>query len=199
MEILFVGNKPLNLYIDYNKYDIICQLNRMQNIIKIPRVDLWYCDCHKGFFQLNNNINESGVDLKKTNVLIPYARLKNKIKLKNKFNLKNINILYINTRETSTFEINGIQKNNNILTSDIIFLKWVIKNHPNDNITVIGLDVYNRGDIMSNLPSHKNTWHENAVYDEEEWLKKLIKDKKIKFIDDVPNNNTIEEKISKIE
>ncbi len=198
MEILFVGNKPLNFNIDYNQYDIICQVNRMGNILKIPRVDLWYCDCHKEFFQLNNNIKESEVDFKKVTVLLPYSRLNNKFILKDKFNLKNIKILDIETNEKSTFEINGIQKKNNVLTSDIIFLKWVIKNYPNYNITVIGLDVYNRGYIMSNLPSHKGTWHENAVYDEEEWLKKLIKNNKIKFINDVPNNNTSEEKISKI-
>ena len=52
MEILLIGNKPSNTKIDYSKYDIIVQINRMQNLHLIPKVDIWYCDCHYDFFRL---------------------------------------------------------------------------------------------------------------------------------------------------
>ena len=43
MNILLIGNKPSDMKIDYSKYDIICQINRMNNIMNVPKVDMWYC------------------------------------------------------------------------------------------------------------------------------------------------------------
>ena len=63
MKILLVGNKPTNISLDINEYDMIVQINRMNNICNIPKVDLWYCDCHHEFFELNNEILDSNVDL----------------------------------------------------------------------------------------------------------------------------------------
>ena len=72
MNILLVGNKPSENKIDYKNYDMICQVNRMNNIMNIPKVDLWYCDLHPFFFDLPSCILKSKCDLSQTKILIHY-------------------------------------------------------------------------------------------------------------------------------
>lgn len=197
MNILLVGNKPSNMKIDYSKYDIICQINRMNNIMNVPKVDIWYCDCHHLFFNLPSDITKSNCDLSNTKIIIPREHIINAIRLKNKYpniNLKNISSFPFNNKESSK-KIDGKHRIKNILTSDIIVLLYLLETYPNDTITLAYLDVYGRGDILSQQDTHKRTWHENAVYDEENYLINLIENGRIKYISD---NSTIEEKFGKI-
>lgn len=194
-KILVVGNKPSTQKIDYSDFDIVCHINRMNNILNLPKVDIWYCDCHEGFFKLDNNILESQCNLTNTLIYVPYCRRINVFKLKSHFpqiSLKNImNFPFSN--KMSCNEIGGTSKIKNILTSDVIFLKFIIEKYDDCEIYLSYMDVYDRGNILSQQESHNRTWHENAVYDEEKYLKKLIEDGKIKYI---PDNNTIKENIS---
>lgn len=185
MKILLVGNKPTNISLDINEYDMIVQINRMNNICNIPKVDLWYCDCHHEFFELNNEILDSNVDLNSTKVIIPHKEQHNILKLCRTFpglKFANVSIHNLNTF-MRTDVINGKHKTKNMLTSDVIVLIYLLEQYPDAEITLTCLDVYNRGEILSNQKSHKRTFHENAVFDEEEYLIQLIKDDKIKFIE----------------
>ena len=197
MNILLIGNKPSDMKIDYSKYDIICQINRMNNIMNVPKVDMWYCDCHHLFFELPSDIKKSNCDLSNTKILIPYGQLTNVNKLKHKYpniNTQNISPFKQNNKESSK-KIGGKHKIKNILTSDVIVLMYLLETYPNDTITLAYLDVYGRGDILTQQDTHKRTWHANAVYDEENYLIKLIEDGRIKYISD---NSTIKEKFCKI-
>lgn len=202
MEILVVGNKPTELKLDTSCYDMVCHINRMSNIMNIPRVDLWYCDCHEEFFYAPSNISRSGVKFNKTNILIPKKEQCNVLRLKFKYpsiELNNINIIDINTFEKTVESIGGEKNESNYLTSDVLFLKYMIKNYPNDNITLTCLDVYDRGNIIKHSPAHIRTWHENAGYDEEKYLINLINNNVIKYINDVPNIDTNKEEFNKVE
>lgn len=184
MEILLVGNKPSAKVIDYENYDLICQVNRMCNIMHIPRVDIWYCDCHPFFFCLPSKILKSKCDLTKTQVLIPLDHCHNSSKLLElypKIDKNNVQLLDVGDK-MFTNVINGQQTEKNMLTSDVIFLLYLLEQYPNDNITLSYLDVDGRGEILSNQDTHKYTGHKNAVFDEEVFLRQLIETEKIKYI-----------------
>lgn len=193
--ILLIGNKPSNTKIDYSAYDIIVQVNRMQNLHNIPRVDIWYCDCHQDFFNLPANVNTHSHDFSNTHILIPHEHIYNTHKLlclNKTIKKKHIQRFPLNNKMSSE-TIGGERRIKNILTSDVIVLLYLLKYYPDSNITIAYFDVENRGNILASQDSHKRTWHENAVYDEETYLKKLINEQKINYI---PDNNPCEKKVS---
>ena len=186
MNILLVGNKPSENKIDYKNYDMICQVNRMNNIMNIPKVDLWYCDLHPFFFDLPSCILKSKCDLSQTKILIPLEHQNNLLRFLNLYpsiNAQNVEMCNVNNKMYTDI-INGKQKEKNMLTSDVIFLLYLLDNYPNDTITLSYLDVYNRGQILSQQDTHKYTGHKNAVYDEETFLVNLIQNNKINYIKD---------------
>lgn len=186
MEILLIGNKPSTSKIDYSNYDLICQINRMNNITNVPKVDIWYCDCHHLFFELPSEITQTNCDLSQTKILIPREHFGNYFKLRQRYphiDMEKISIFPLNNKMSSK-NIGGQHNIKNILTSDVIVLLYLLQRYPNDTITLAYLDVYGRGDILSQQHTHKHTWHENAVYDEEVFLKQLIEEGRIKYVSD---------------
>ena len=188
--ILLIGNKPSLNKIDYSHYDTIVQVNRMQNLHNVPKVDIWYCDCHHDFFKLPSSIKNCDCNFSYTKILIPREHMNNSnkvLKLNNTLKEHNVYTFPLNNKMSSEC-IGGEIRIKNILTSDVIVLLYLLKYFPNDNISIAYFDVDNRGEILSNQETHKRTWHENAVYDEEIFLKDLINEGKINFISDNSSN-----------
>lgn len=190
MKILLVGNKPSDVKIDYSSYDKIVHVNRLYNFKNVPVIDIWYCDCHREFFKLESDIWKSGYDFTGTEILVPKQRWKAHHRVIQRMPLAGRGLFKpfsLNNKMTSE-AIQGQTTERNVLTSEIIVLIYLLETYPDDSITISYLDVENRGEVMSNLHSHKGTYHENAVYDEEVFLKKLIHEGRIQCLSDTCSN-----------
>lgn len=163
-KILVVGDGNVNSQVFTDNYDLVIMFNRLPNYDKVNRCDVWFVDVHNAFFDLAN------IDkLRKANVhtiLIPHVRSKDQIDRFCELLPGNCSKIHIINIDTYTKCGNGV------FTTTYLYLKFILQYA--ESVDVIGIDIKNRYNILSKHPAFINTWHVNALKDEEIELSELI-------------------------
>lgn len=193
--ILIIGNKPIKQLskeqIDFiNSFDIIIRVNGMNNLNETGgRVDWWWLNVWD-WEVLKNNIGDK--DYSSTKVVFVDKPSENFCFGENLYiNLPQLSdkTLKFNTRWTSTDLCNkfnldiSIESERTIPTTDVICISYMINKFPNSKLYLTCLDIEGRGKLMRTHPNWKNTWHENVGDLESNFLKSLIKNKNIEYVE----------------
>lgn len=192
--ILIIGNKPVEQLSDdainyINSFDIIIRSNGMNNLNQTGgRVDWWWLNVWN-WETLKNNLGDrdySGVSIiftdKNSERLVTKSTIFNKLaKIKN-------NVLQYFTKQDSSKLFNQekhwiIDKKSTVPTTDVICLSYFVNTLKAANIHLACLDIDEREQLFKTHPNWANTWHKNVGGLEAKYIKELIENKMIKYVE----------------
>lgn len=212
--LLLFGNKHINSSIpprkinEINSFDVIMRINKMDNIIETGgRVDWWWFDhnIRHHFNQFNTKNYLKTVTKCMTNwksICILGLNNKNSTE-ENKLEqlrvffpelpdncdvIKNPNYCHNSICERNKYwEIND--KTKTIPTTFIIALSHIIDEYSDEyDIYITCTDIEGRDELYKNNPIWSEYWHCNVGQHEEDYIKLMINEAKIKYLD-IENND----------
>lgn len=192
--ILIIGNKPIKQLsqeqIDFiNSFDIVIRVNGMNNLNETGgRVDWWWLNVWD-WEVLKKNIGNK--DYSSTKVIFidkHSAHLCTKNEL-----FSNLPLLKDNTLRfyIQQFNVNILNQEKcwipnieekTIPTTDVICISYMVNKFSNTKLYLTCLDINEREILFKTHSNWKNTWHENVGGLESDYLKELIKNNKIEYI-----------------
>lgn len=204
-KILIIGNKEVDFPISdkklkfINSFDIIVRVNRMNNFFETgQRVDWWWLDHNIKNFKFDNKIvaevkrvilnvstvNVFGLSVSKNDPL-DIVKLK-KIFPNLPYNceiIKNPKYHNCNICERNKYwNINA--KNRTIPTTFVIALSHLINEYSDEyDIYITCTDLEGRDILYKTNPIWSTRWHRNVGQYEEDYIKLMIKEGKIKYLD----------------
>ena len=208
-KILLFGNKQIDNVdkemIDIiNSFDIIVRVNKMDNLIETGnRVDWWwfdFCIIRENFTAINylSNVTKVMTSWKSIRVLkLFYKLIKNNIE-ENKLSILKIffpklsdNCNVITNKKYQSCSIcernkywNIDTKTKTIPTTFIIALSHLINEYSDEyDIYITCTDLEGRGELYKTNPIWSNSWHCNVGQYEEDYIKLMMKEGKIKYLD----------------
>lgn len=214
-KLLLLGNKHIDnvskeMINTINSFDIIMRINKMDNLMETGcRVDWWWfdhCIRHhiKKFTTRNYLKNVSKVMTNWTSICLLGLNNANSTE-ENKLNqlrvffpelpdhcdvIKNKNYLNCSICERNKYW-NISDKNKTVPTTFIIALSHLIDEYSDEyDIYIACTDLEGRDKLYKSNPEWSGTWHYNVGQHEEDYLKLMIKEGKIKYLD-VENHNKI--------
>ena len=192
--ILIIGNKPIKQLskeqIDFiNSFDIIIRVNGMNNLNETGgRVDWWWLNVWN-WGVLKENIGNK--DYSSTKIIFidkGSAKLCTKNRLfYNLPSLKN-NTLRFYTQQSNLNILNQEKywipnkKEKTIPTTDVICISYMVNKLSNTKLYLTCLDIDEREILFKTHSNWKNGWHRNVGGLESDYLKSLINNNKIKYI-----------------
>ena len=202
-KLLLFGNKQIDNVdkemIDIiNSFDIIMRVNKMDNLTETGnRVDWWwfdYCTCIEEFNAKNYlanvtkimtnwksicilKLNDANYNEKSILRLFFPKLPDNYVLIKNK-NYQNCSICERN----KYWDINI--ENKTVPTTFIIALSHLIDEYSDEyDIYITCTDLEGRGELYKTNPIWSNSWHCNVGQHEEDYIKLMMKEGKIKYLD----------------
>jgi hypothetical protein len=192
--ILIIGNKPIKQLSEeqinfINSFDIIIRVNGMNNLQETGgRVDWWWINIWD-WDVLKKNIGNKDYSSTKVIFIDKYsANLCTKKELFSNLPLLKNNILrfYIQQLNVSILSqekywIPNIEEKT-IPTTDVICISYMVNKFSNTKLYLTCLDIDEREILFKTHSNCKNTWHENVGGLESDYLKSLINNNKIEYI-----------------
>ena len=192
--ILIIGNKPIKQLskeqIDFiNSFDIIIRINGMNNLNETGhRIDWWWLNIWNWDVLKANIGNKNYTSAKVIFVDAHSEHFSTPQQLFTHLPNLNKNILKFNTK-WSSIDLHTqchLWKPNasdcTIPTSDVICISYIITKFPNTKIFLTCLDIDEREVLFKTHSNWKNTWHKNVGGLEFDYLKSLINNNKIEYI-----------------
>lgn len=193
--ILIIGNKPIKQLseeqIDFiNSFDIVIRVNGMNNLKETGgRVDWWWLNVWN-WEVLKKNIGNKDYSSTKVIFIDKHSeKFCSKQQLFTKLPLLKQSTLYFyNKWETNKMSEQNIlwiptARDCTIPTTDVICISYMISKFPNTKLYLSCLDIEKREELFKTHSNWKDTWHENVGGLESNYLKELIKNNKIEYID----------------
>ena len=194
-KILIIGNKPIQHLSEektmfINSFDIIIRVNGMNNLNETGgRVDWWWLNVWN-WDVLKANINDRDYSPVQVLLIDKHSEyLTNKKNVFNNLPKLNKNILKYNTKWASGdyFQKNNIWNPNEedctIPTTDVICVSYLTSKFSDTKLYLTCLDIEERETLFKTHSNWKGTWHENVGRLECNYLKELIKNKKIEYVE----------------
>jgi hypothetical protein len=192
--ILLIGNKPIEQLtenqINYiNSFDIIVRCNGLNNLEQTGgRIDWWWLNIWN-WDAIKSNLGDKDYD--KYELIMMDKQTKNFITeqslLTNLPKIKNINnICYTNQDSFSLYNQKDLWKINykdNVPTTDVICLSYLLNKFQLSNIHLMCLDIDNREELFKTHKNWSKTWHKNVGGLERDYINKYISNNKLTFID----------------
>lgn len=192
--VLIIGNKPIKQLskeqIDFiNSFDIIIRVNGMNNLNETGgRVDWWWLNVWD-WEVLKKNIDNR--DYSSTKIIFidkNSANLCTKKRLFYNLPLLKENTLRFYTRQLNVNILNQEKywipniEEKTIPTTDVICISYMVNKLSNAKLYLTCLDIDEREILFKTNFNWKNTWHENVGGLESDYLKSLINNNKIEYI-----------------
>lgn len=190
--ILLIGNKPQEQMSDeqialINSYDVIVRCNGMNNIEQTGgRVDWWWLNVWN-WNALKENLGKRDYSSAKL-VMIDNnsSRLVTSTKLCDNLPMLGRGKQIWYTKQDSTRLCKQPWESDEtctVPTTDIICLSYLVNKFPFSEITLACLDVEEREELFKTHSNWCNTWHKNVGGFERDYIKGLIKENKIKWLE----------------
>ena len=192
--ILIIGNKPIKQLskeqIDFiNSFDIVIRVNGMNNLNETGgRVDWWWLNVWD-WEVFKKNIGNKDYSSTKVIFIDKYSsNLCAKNKLFSNLPLLKDDTLRFYTQQLNVSILNQEKywipniKEKTIPTTDIICISYMVNKFPNIKLYLTCLDIDEREILFKTHSNWKNTWHENVGGLESDYLKSLINNNKIGYI-----------------
>lgn len=181
-QLILVGNKPfsnLSLAETIDDYDFVIRVNRMTNYgLSGKKTDGVFLGMYSDFIEKYDGGEHRDVFKEASNIFSVQA-VKNNEKV----------LDYITPEQRDGIEVvkhfyalQDVKVNS--ITSTVLMLHHLLNSHWKDEyeITVTGVDIDGRGDIMANGDEWKDNLHGKNGHAEEEWLKSLVEKGLIKYL-----------------
>jgi hypothetical protein len=194
-KILIIGNKPIQHLSEekimfINSFDVIVRVNGMNNLNETGgRIDWWWLNVWN-WKVLKKNIGNKDYSSTKILLIDKYSEwLTSKKDVFNNLPKLNKNILKFNTKWASSdyFQKNNIWNPNKeectIPTTDVACISYLTSKFNNTKLYLTCLDIEEREKLFKSHSNWKGTWHENVGKLECNYLKELIKNKKIEYVE----------------
>lgn len=194
-KILIIGNKPVQHLSEekimfINSFDVIVRVNGMNNLNETGgRIDWWWLNVWN-WKVLKKNIGNKDYSSTKLLLIDKYSEcLTSKKDVFNNLPKLNKNILKFNTKWASGdyFQKNNIWNPNKeectIPTTDVSCISYLTSKFDDIKLYLTCLDIEEREKLFKSHSNWKGTWHENVGVLECNYLKELIKNKKIEYVE----------------
>ena len=192
--ILLIGNKPIEQLtekqLDFiNSFDVIVRCNGLNNLEQTGgRLDWWWLNIWS-WDAIKNNLGDKKYDNAKLimfdkqtkNFVDKHSLLQHLPILKNIDNICHTNQDAFNLyNQKELWEVNYVD---NVPTTDVICLSYLINKFQLSNIHLICLDIEERENLFRTHKNWAKTWHKNVGGLESDYIKNNINNHKLTYID----------------
>lgn len=181
-KLVLIGNKPISTDISsiIDSFDFVIRVNRMNNIPNTGyKINGYYLSMNDRFKFIYNGGEHKDL-IKEASIIITKDRF-----LKDTEHIFDY-ITEAQYKSAETIDYENAKQNigARFPTSTICCLNHLLTTHWNNDyeIWITGIDIDGRGDMFFNNREWRCTEHQFAGYDEEIYLKNLIKENKIKVL-----------------